>query len=56
MEDRNTERFDVVVIGAGTAGLSAARTAHLLGARVAVVDHGPLGTLCARTGMLAYVT
>jgi dihydrolipoamide dehydrogenase len=40
--------FDVVVIGAGTAGLAAAKAAHAEGARVALVDHGPLGTLCAR--------
>ncbi len=41
--------FDVVVVGAGTAGLAAAKSAHGAGARVAVVDPmGPLGTLCAR--------
>lgn len=44
--------FDVVVIGAGTAGLAAAKAAHQAGARVAVVDHGPLGTLCARRGCM----
>jgi dihydrolipoamide dehydrogenase len=44
--------FDVVVIGAGTAGLAAAEAAHAEGARVAVVDHGPLGTLCARLGCM----
>ncbi|GAC1352865.1 MAG: dihydrolipoyl dehydrogenase [Polyangiales bacterium] len=46
------ELFDVVVIGAGTAGLSAARAAHARGAKVALVDHGPLGTLCARKGCM----
>lgn len=46
------ERFDVIVIGAGTAGLSAAKAAHQAGARVAVIDHGPLGTLCARKGCM----
>ncbi|HEX3344674.1 MAG TPA: FAD-dependent oxidoreductase [Polyangiaceae bacterium] len=44
--------FDVVVIGAGTAGLAAARAAHGEGARVAVIDHGPLGTFCARLGCM----
>jgi dihydrolipoamide dehydrogenase len=44
--------FDVVVIGAGTAGLAAAKAAHAEGARVAVVDHGPLGTFCARLGCM----
>jgi len=44
--------LDVVVIGAGTAGLAAAKSAHAEGARVAVVDHGPLGTLCARKGCM----
>ena len=44
--------FDVVVIGAGTAGLAAAKAAHTEGARVAVVDHGPLGTFCARLGCM----
>ncbi len=39
---------DVVVIGAGTAGLAAAKSAHARGASVAIVDRGPLGTFCAR--------
>jgi dihydrolipoamide dehydrogenase len=46
------EQFDVVVLGAGTAGLAAAKAASTDGARVAVVDHGPLGTLCARLGCM----
>jgi dihydrolipoamide dehydrogenase len=44
--------FDVVVIGAGTAGLAAAKAAHAEGARVAIVDPGPLGTFCARLGCM----
>jgi dihydrolipoamide dehydrogenase len=44
--------YDVVVIGAGTAGLAAAKAAHAEGARVAVVDRGPLGTFCARLGCM----
>jgi glutathione reductase (NADPH) len=44
------ERFDLVVIGAGAAGLAAARTAVALGARVALADRGPLGGLCINRG------
>jgi len=39
------EHFDLVVIGAGAAGLAAARTAAGLGARVALAERGPLGGL-----------
>src|SRR6185503_18112967 len=46
------ESFDVVVIGAGTAGLAAAKAADAAGARVAVVEQGPLGTFCARLGCM----
>lgn len=44
------ERFDLVVIGAGTAGITAARTAADLGARVALADRGPLGGLSVNRG------
>ena len=44
------ERFDLVVIGAGAAGITAARTAAALGARVALADRGPLGGLCVNHG------
>jgi dihydrolipoamide dehydrogenase len=46
------DAFDVVVVGAGTAGLAAAKAADAAGARVAVVDQGPLGTFCARKGCM----
>jgi dihydrolipoamide dehydrogenase len=46
------ERFDVVVIGAGSAGYAAARTASALGAKVALVDKGPLGGLCILWGCM----
>jgi pyruvate/2-oxoglutarate dehydrogenase complex dihydrolipoamide dehydrogenase (E3) component len=46
------ERFDLVVIGAGAAGLAAARTAAGLGARVALADRGPLGGLSVNRGCL----
>lgn len=44
------ERFDLVVIGAGAAGIAAARTAADLGARVALADRGPLGGLSINRG------
>lgn len=43
---------DVVVIGAGTAGLSAQRAARKAGASALLVDRGPLGTTCARVGCM----
>ncbi len=46
------ETFDLVVIGAGSAGLTAARTAAALGARVALADRGPLGGLCVNRGCI----
>jgi pyruvate/2-oxoglutarate dehydrogenase complex dihydrolipoamide dehydrogenase (E3) component len=46
------ERFDLVVIGAGAAGITAAKTAAELGARVALVDRGPLGGLCINRGCI----
>jgi glutathione reductase (NADPH) len=44
------ERFDLVVIGAGAAGITAARTAADLGAKVALAERGPLGGLCVNRG------
>lgn len=46
------ERFDLVVIGAGSAGFAAARTASRLGASVALIDRGPLGGLCILRGCM----
>ncbi len=43
---------DVVVIGGGSAGYAAARTARDAGADVAIVDHGPLGGLCILRGCM----
>ena len=45
-------RFDVIVVGAGSGGYAAARTARDLGAAVALVDHGPLGGLCILRGCM----
>ncbi|MGH7737916.1 MAG: dihydrolipoyl dehydrogenase family protein [Candidatus Tyrphobacter sp.] len=44
--------FDVVVVGAGSGGYAAARTARALGASVALVDEGPLGGLCILRGCM----
>ena len=45
-------RYDVVVVGAGSGGYAAARTARDLGAAVALVDRGPLGGLCILRGCM----
>lgn len=44
--------FDVVVIGGGSAGYAAASKAQSKGAKVAVVDKGPLGGLCILRGCM----
>lgn len=43
---------DVIVIGGGSAGYAAARTACDAGADVAIVDQGPLGGLCILRGCM----
>ena len=43
---------DVAVIGAGTAGLAAYRTAVSHGKRAVVIESGPYGTTCARVGCM----
>ena len=43
---------DVIVIGGGSAGYAAARTAREAGADVAIVDQGPLGGLCILRGCM----
>ena len=42
--------YDLVVLGAGSAGFSAAITAAELGARVALVGHGTIGGTCVNVG------
>ena len=44
--------FDVVVIGGGSAGYAAANAAQSKGAKVAIVDKGPLGGLCILRGCM----
>ena len=43
---------DVIVVGGGSAGYAAARTARDEGADVAIVDPGPLGGLCILRGCM----
>ena len=45
-------KHDIVVIGGGSAGYAAARTARDAGADVAIVDHGPLAGLCILRGCM----
>ena len=44
--------YGVIVIGGGSAGYAAARTAAALGGKVAIVDKGPLGGLCILRGCM----
>ena len=44
------KQYDVVVIGIGTAGQTAAQTLSSAGKSVAMVDHGPVGGTCALRG------
>ncbi len=52
MDTATTHSFDLVVIGAGSGGYAAGRTARDLGASVAFVDKGPLGGLCILRGCM----
>jgi pyruvate/2-oxoglutarate dehydrogenase complex dihydrolipoamide dehydrogenase (E3) component len=45
-------QYDLVIVGAGSGGYAAARTARDLGATVAMVDTGPLGGLCILRGCM----
>src|SRR5262249_4454427 len=45
-----TERYDLVVIGAGSGGLVGARFAAQLGARVALIEKNRIGGDCTWTG------
>ncbi|MGI8937370.1 MAG: dihydrolipoyl dehydrogenase family protein [Iamia sp.] len=46
----SSSRFDVVVVGGGAGGLTAARTAQRSGASTLLVQSGPLGGDCTFTG------
>ncbi len=49
-ENDGKRRYDVVVVGAGSAGFSAAITAAEQGAQVALIGHGTLGGSCVNVG------
>lgn len=51
MRERS-RRHDVIVVGAGSGGYAAARTARAVGCDVALVDQGPLGGLCILRGCM----
>lgn len=44
--------YDVIVLGGGTAGTAAARSAREAGARVAMINEGELGGLCILRGCM----
>jgi dihydrolipoamide dehydrogenase len=48
----NTLDVDVAIIGAGTAGMTAYRSALEHTRRVVVIEGGPFGTTCARVGCM----
>ncbi|MFC6689272.1 mercury(II) reductase [Jhaorihella thermophila] len=48
--DKDTGAHDLIVIGAGSAGFSAAITAAKAGRRVALVGHGTIGGTCLNVG------
>lgn len=48
----NSIHHDVIVIGGGSAGYAAARTARDGGADVGIIDSGPLGGLCILRGCM----
>jgi len=44
------ERYDLVIVGGGAAGINAFKAAVTLTARVALVDRGPRGGTCVNRG------
>src|SRR5262245_63785560 len=47
-----SDSYDVVIIGAGTAGLSALREVRKQTQNFLIVNDGPYGTTCARVGCM----
>lgn len=45
-----SDRYDLAIVGAGSAGFSAAITAAESGAHVALIGHGTIGGTCVNTG------
>tara|TARA_R110002051_G_scaffold112821_1_gene185516 strand:+ start:4725 stop:6155 length:1431 start_codon:yes stop_codon:yes gene_type:complete len=50
MNKGGNDRYDLIVIGAGSAGFSASITAADAGKRVALVGHGTIGGTCVNVG------
>jgi len=50
VSENRGKRFDLAVIGAGSAGFSAAITAAEQGAQVALIGHGTIGGTCVNIG------
>lgn len=48
--EQPTEEFDWLVIGGGSGGIASARRAAQYGAKVALIDDGPLGGTCVNVG------
>lgn len=46
----DADRYDLIVVGAGSAGFSAAITAAEQGAQVALIGHGTIGGTCVNIG------
>jgi len=44
------ERYDLIILGGGAAGINALKAAATMTARVALVDRGPLGGTCVNLG------
>jgi pyruvate/2-oxoglutarate dehydrogenase complex dihydrolipoamide dehydrogenase (E3) component len=44
------ERYDLVIVGGGAAGINALKAAVTREARVVLVDRGPLGGTCVNRG------
>jgi dihydrolipoamide dehydrogenase len=49
---RKETSVDVAIIGAGTAGISAFKEVSKITKKILLIDHGPLGTTCARVGCM----
>lgn len=48
--ETNSDSYDLIVVGAGSAGFSASITAAEAGKRVAMVGHGTIGGTCVNVG------
>jgi pyruvate/2-oxoglutarate dehydrogenase complex dihydrolipoamide dehydrogenase (E3) component len=44
------DRYDLLVLGGGAAGINALKAATNAGARIVLVDRGPLGGTCINRG------